>query len=325
MKKRRYELQNALEGICAELVELRQKFVTQSTQYSDLKQQIDQIASAISNQQGFLNERVVDNSNTNKRLISLATFGAQEIFQYVELLREIRQTEKYVNVFLSQNPTISIIIPTHSNPRALWERTLPSIAAQTHENLEVLVIVDGNHPEILGKTKDAAASFGDTRISVHLAPPTPTEFPEISDWTPEQRQQFDWFRSGNGPFNHGLDIASGDWIAPFSHDDAMHHDGYERVLSKAIEMKWEYCYAPLIRLSPTDASIIHSYPPKSHNFGVQGSLLHSSLKMFRYDYRDALVGLPNDYGMVRRMMLCGVRMGTISEAASDYYPSALWA
>ena len=324
MKKDKNELLALISNLQSELLEVRQDLAAQHDWQINLETKIFELAQMISNQQGYLNDQVAVNSSSINTLVSLVSFGAQEIFQYVKLLNEVRDSVTYSQVFVTESPKISVIIPTHSNPAALWARTIPSVVSQTHENLEILVVVDGNFPEMYEATVNSCTALEDPRITVHLAPPTPVEFPETSGLSSDQKQRFEWFRSGNGPFNYGLDIATGDWIAPFSHDDAMHRDGFERVLKAATKNKWEYCYAPLVRLSPTDESIIHSFPPRSHNFGVQGSLLHSSLKMFRYDYRDALVGLPNDYGMVRRMMLCGVRMGTISDAASDYYPSALW-
>ena len=296
----------------------------QAKMQDQLSEQIEILKKQISDQQGFINEEVFKNSGVLNTVRTVLSFGSHEIFQYVHLLNIARRTENYLKTFSESSPRISVIITTHTNPTALWERTIPSIVNQTHSNLEILIMVDGNNPDIFPKTLEAATQFGDARVSVNLASTTPTEFPELADLPLEIQTQFSWFCSGNGPFNCGLDTATGEWIAPFSHDDVMHKDGYERVLAKAREMKWEYCYAPIVRLSPTESSIIHSFPPRSHNFGVQGSLIHASLNMFRYDYRDALIGLPNDYGMVRRMMLCGVRMGTINEAASDYYPSSLW-
>jgi hypothetical protein len=324
MKKNEREILAAFDGIKAELEALRGGVATLRNEQVQLHHKIGGIVSLLSDQQGFLNQHIEGISYSLNNVTPIVNFGQQELFHYVELLRERRESDKYALVFSTEIPKISVIIPTHSNPRSLWERTIPSLVSQTHSDLEILLVVDGNFPGVHSSTVEYSDRFGDSRISVHLAPPTPAEFVEINSWPTEERQRFDWYRSGNGPFNYGLDIATGDWIAPFSHDDAMHSNEYERVLRKAIEMKWEYCYAPLTRVSPEGTSIIHSFPPQSHNFGVQGSLMHSSLKMFRYDYRDALVGLPNDFGFVRRMMLCGVRMGTIDEPASDYYPSSLW-
>ena len=324
MKKNNREILWALDRIKTELEELRNDVAALKIQQNELTQKNVGIFNLMSDQQGFLNHHLNRISSSIDNATPIIHFGQQELFHYVELLRERRESEKYGLIFSNEIPKISVIIPTHSNPISLWERTIPSIVNQTHSKLEILIVVDGNSPDAHVSTVEDAIRFGDGRISVHLAPPTPAEFVEVSNWGTEERKRFDWFRSGNGPFNYGLDIATGDWIAPFSHDDAMHVDGYETVLRKALEMKWEYCYAPLMRISPSDTSVIHSFPPQSHNFGVQGSLMHSSLKMFRYDYRDALVGLPNDFGFVRRMMLCGVRMGTIDEPASDYYPSSLW-
>jgi len=324
MKKKNLEVLAVLSDLKADVAGVLQQLEVQAIQQVQMSEQIVELIRMISDQQGYLNNQIQSNSVSLKSLEAISSFGSQEIFQYVQLIEAARNSAQYSSVFSAADPMISIIIPTHTNPLALWERTIPSIVAQSHTNLEILVVVDGNHPDIFETTLNDSIQCGDHRISVHLAPPTPTEFPELESWSPDQKKRFDWFRSGNGPFNHGMNIATGHWIAPFSHDDAMHPTGYERVLKKAMQMRWEYCYAPIVRLSPTDSSIIHSFPPRSHHFGVQGSLIHSALKMFRYDFRDALVGLPNDYGMIRRMMLCGIRMGTIEEAASDYYPSSLW-
>jgi len=48
-------------------------------------------------------------------------------------------------------PDVSVVIPTHQRPELLMERALRSALAQTFENLEVVVVIDGPDPETVAR------------------------------------------------------------------------------------------------------------------------------------------------------------------------------
>ena len=55
------------------------------------------------------------------------------------------------------------------------------------------------------------------------------------------------------------------------------------------------------------------------------ALYHAALgSIFPLELTDALYGIPSDWGMFRRMLAAGVRMGMVERIVVDGYPSTLW-
>ncbi|GAA2615678.1 glycosyltransferase family 2 protein [Paractinoplanes durhamensis] len=94
---------------------------------------------------------------------------------------------------MSTSPDVSVVIPTLNRPE-LAARAVRSALAQTHANLEVVVVVDGPDPA----TRTALESIGDERLRVH-------ELPERGK-APNAR-------------NQGALAARGQWTALLDDDD----------------------------------------------------------------------------------------------------------
>ena len=279
----------------------------------------------ISGRDSDLFEVLEDIRTSLRRLHSSVMMTDSAIGLYRYRLELVRRSPEFQSAFDTDNPLVSIIVPTHRAPNVMWTRTLPSLLNQTHDNLEILIAIDGNAPGIHVEIARQVDSFGDKRIRVVLSPPTPKKFPELRYADASDVEQFAWFSSGNGPYNFASDVAAGHWISPFSHDDELDPDAIERVLNHVRAQRLEYCYAPMRRLDPRGETTLNfSFPPEMYQFGVQGSLLHSHLRFFKYEYRDAALGIPNDWGIVRTMMLSGVRVGAYELPVSNYYPSQLF-
>ena len=303
-----------------------------SSAFDELMQKIEELSTRVEHLQAFTAEGQLLNSrqfrDIEDRTASLLTavrLGVNDTALYRMELARSRQSPRYLDAYSQSEPLLTVIIPTHTAPHTLWARSLPSILQQSYSHLEVLVAVDGNYPKTFEVAQKNVEKIRDDRLKVVLAPPTPIQYPEFEGTAEETIRQFRWFSSGNGPYNYAASIASGLWLAPFSHDDEMVLNGYERALIACKRERWEFCYAPIERMSPDgETTLIHSYPPQSHNFGVQGSILNAALRFFCYDYRDAAIGIPNDWGLARTIMHAGVRIGTLDEPSSRYYPSELW-
>lgn len=290
-----------------------------------LMAQVESLRALVAENQLLNESQLSQISGSAETLATAVRLGLNDVALYRMELTKARNSQTYLDAYSQSEPLLTVVIPTHTAPPTLYERSLPSILQQSYERLEILLVVDGNFPGTFEETQKSIKKFNDERLKVFLASPTPITYPEFGNAQAESVAQFKWFSSGNGPYNYGASIATGLWLAPFSHDDEMLPDGYENALAACKRERWEFCYAPIERMSPDgDTSIIHSFPPQSHNFGVQGSVLNAALQFFCYDYRDAAVGVPNDWGLARTMMHAGVRMGTLDKPSSRYYPSALW-
>jgi glycosyltransferase involved in cell wall biosynthesis len=94
---------------------------------------------------------------------------------------------------MTSAPLVSVIIPTHRRPQ-LVPRAVSSALAQTLEDIEVIVVVDG--PE--QATQAALAEIDDPRLQVHVL--------AENRGAPDAR-------------NAGIRLARSEWISPLDDDD----------------------------------------------------------------------------------------------------------
>src|SRR6266540_2844881 len=184
-------------------------------------------------------ERMVDDEPANRRLLLAA-----------------RQAEDYERAYTDPDQLVSVLIPTFENAEGLRERSLPSVLAQTNENLEVLVVGDAA-PQAVA---DVVADVADPRVRWYNRPyrgPYPDD------------EQLLWLVSGDAPWNDALGLARGQWIAPFADDDAMRPDALASVLAEARRSHLELCYGAL-EMHHRDGrrTRLGTFPPKLHEFGL---------------------------------------------------------
>lgn len=170
-------------------------------------------------------------------------------------------------------PLVSVIVPAYNAEGSLAE-TLTSALDQTHRDLEVIIVNDGSSD----RTGDIAEDFRakDRRVRViHVA---------------------------NGGVararNHGIDAASGDFIAPLDADDLWHASKIERQLARFAESppecglvyNWFRRIGPTGLVAPGAASPrVEGWVPHLHlawNFISNGStplIRRGALETVRYD------------------------------------------
>lgn len=101
---------------------------------------------------------------------------------------------------------VSVPIATYDRIDVLVERTIPALLAQTHRDVEVIVVGDGTPPKLFARLAD----IDDPRV-IRLRLPERTRYP--SD--PLER----WMVAGWHPRNVGASMASGGWLLWMSDDD----------------------------------------------------------------------------------------------------------
>jgi len=221
----------------------------------------------------------------------------------------VRESPAYTAAFKTRNPLVSVVIPTYRNFEALATRSLPSALAQTHRNIEVIVVGD-NAPAEAAEVVDRA---GDRRVRFHnltVRGPYPDD--------PHRA----WLIAGSAPYNTGVALAEGHWIAPLGDDDAFTPDHVEALLKAAVEHRWELAYGRLRAHMPDGSeALLGEFPPQLGQFGLQGALLHAGLSFMEMNLADEQFGYPNDWSVCRRMLRAGVRMGMIDAPVVDYHPS----
>ena len=224
----------------------------------------------------------------------------------------LRESPGYGEPFDKPDPLVSIVIPTYRAVESLRGRSLPSALAQTHANIEVVVVGDAAPPGV----REAIEQFRDPRVRFENLP-LRGPYPDDPDRA--------WLVTGSAPYNAGVALARGDWVAPLADDDAFAPDHVTRLLRAAVERRLELVYSPLrAHLKDGSETLVGEFPPRLSEFGLQGALYHSGLSFMELNLSDEVFDVPNDWSLCRRMLRAGVRIGMIETPTVDYYPSWEW-
>lgn len=221
----------------------------------------------------------------------------------------LRASEEYELAFTEPEPLVSFLIPTYTSYETLRDVALPSILAQTYQNIEVIVVGDCAPPE----TERAIAEVGDPRVS-YFNRTVRGPYPE----DPSNR----WFVIGTPPYNEALARARGRWIAGLGDDDAVRPTHTESLLAAARENRVEHCYGRQeVHFAEGAPIVLGEFPPVLGQWGLQAAIFHAGLRFFESELGDAIYEEPNDWSMCRRMLRAGVSFAMIDEVVFDKHES----
>lgn len=224
-------------------------------------------------------------------------------------LYALRESEEYELAFSEAEPLVSFIVPTYQRFESLRDVSLPSILGQSYTNIEVIVAGDCAPAE----TERVIAELDDPRVRFHNRS---VRGPYPDDKTVR------WYMVGTPPFNDGLALARGRWIAALGDDDAVRSDHTEALLRAAQEHRYEHCYGRhQVRYPSGEVLDVGVFPPQKGEYVLQTALYHSGLRFFQMEPADYLYEEPNDWSLCRRMLAAGVRFGMVTDFLADKYES----
>jgi glycosyltransferase involved in cell wall biosynthesis len=204
---------------------------------------------------------------------------------------------------------VTVTIATRDRPHLLATRSLPSILAQTYDQLEVIVV--GDNAE--ASTEEAVLGFEDPRVSYHNLP----HRLHLSDdpWR-------HWLVAATMARNEAMRLAAGRWVVCFDDDDAMRPDCIERLLHRAREEQLEAVYARVQSWRENELPIeIGVFPPQHGGFSWAAGMYHGGLRFFQRELFAADLAAPGDWYLAERMLRAGVRFGMIDAVLCDIYPA----
>ncbi len=223
-----------------------------------------------------------------------------------------RSTPGYAAAFEEDEPLVTVLITTYLNWPLLRDRSLPSVLAQTYERWQAIVIGDAAPDD----ARHVVESFGDERIRF-------VNLPYRGPYPVDARAA--WQISGTTPWNTGLALAEGRWIASNSDDDALRPDHLESLLRHARKTRAEVPYGYIdMRLPDGPGERLGAFPPFSGQWNMQASLLHAGLGFLPLQSSDWVFDIPNDVSLLERMLRIGVRFSMLEEPVVDIYPSRMW-
>lgn len=224
-------------------------------------------------------------------------------------LYALRASDEYELAFGEDEPLVSFVIPTYDRYESLRDVSLPSILAQTYSNVEVIVSGDRSPPE----TERVVAEIGDPRVRFHNR--------TVRGPYPEDRN-VRWYMIGTPPYNDGVALARGRWIAALGDDDAVRPEHVETLLGAARENRYEHCYGRhLVHYRGGETLEVGCFPPERGQYVLQTALYHAGLSFFQMEPADHLFEEPNDWSLCRRMLQAGVRFGMVDAILADKYES----
>jgi hypothetical protein len=226
-------------------------------------------------------------------------------------LYELRDDTAYESAHTEPDPLVSIVIATVGRSE-LVTRALPSLLAQSHSNIEVLVV--GDHAP--AETAVAISGIGDPRVRY---------------WNLTQRlvahgdPQRGWLVGSTMARNEAARQARGRWLVYFDDDDHLRPDAIARLLDVAREQRAEVAYGGFEQHDPSGRVASDSaFPPRWGAFAWPAALVHGGLRYFERELVATHLELPGDMYMLTRMLRAGVRFAMLDDVVLDYFPSSLW-
>jgi hypothetical protein len=293
-----YELSRELAALRASVDEL-------SATQAQLNTRLDQV---------FTSQTEVHTRVRRAQALSARTYEALQ--GWPALLEKARREPTYPLAYEDPEPLISIPIPTYNSPDTLCERALRSVRAQTYENWEAIVV--GDH--CTDDTAERVKALGEARIRFHNLP--------VRENDPEDPWE-SWAVRGSIPRSVGIELASGSWIAPLSHDDEWDPEHLEVLLEAARETRAEVAYSRMrvVDAQTADERILRScgaWPPRLGEYAWQSAMFHGQLRFLRYDRACALASEPNDWNLARRAWEAGVSFHFVDRETSTLYFYDRW-
>lgn len=226
-------------------------------------------------------------------------------------LHELRAGPQYEDAYTDPNPLISITVAT-TGRELLFERALPSLLAQTHSNLEVLIVGDAL-AEGFGQR---VVALGDTRVRFSNLTQRITAHPD-----PRRH----WLVGSTMARNEAARMAQGRWLMHFDDDDHLRPDAIASLLAVARAQHVEVAYGGVEEHRPdAGRTIRHGFPPRLGTFSWSAALMHAGLGFFERELVAAHLEMPGDMYALKRMLRTGVRFAMSEKVVLDYFPSTLW-
>lgn len=224
------------------------------------------------------------------------------------ILKEMRKSTKYHELYAEKEPLVSVIIPTLNRAKLIAQRTLPSVISQDYQNWEVIIIGDHTSPEncdVLRKLTSPKIHFHNLKIKGH--------YPHL----PGPR----WHVAGIKPINFGLRICRGRWIAHLDDDDEFTSNHISSLLSVVLSKKVEWAHGQVLFVDDKNGTqhLIESDPPALGHISRISSLYHVCLKRFRYNMECWKYLYPGDWDLWERFLEMGVTHAHLSQIVGIHH------
>jgi O-antigen/teichoic acid export membrane protein len=230
----------------------------------------------------------------------------REVQQARERLGRVR-VEQPVVWIPSAPPLVSVRIATYNRGEIVRDRAIASALAQTHPNVEVVVV--GDHCD--AATEAAVRSVSDPRVRFE-------NLAERGRYPADP--QFRWMVAGSSPMNRALDLARGEWIAPLDDDDEFTPDHIEVLLDACRTRGLELAYGIAeTEVEPGVWDAVGSTPLRHGTIVHAAVLFRRAIAFIRHDLEAWRLYEPGDWNVWHRMRDAGVRIGFVDHVVTRHF------
>ena len=196
---------------------------------------------------------------------------------------------------------VSFPIATFNRIQILAERTIPSLLAQTHSNIEIVIVADGTPESELTQLR----ALDDPRIRI-IRLRRRTKYPP----DPVAR----WMVAGWKPRNVGSRASNGDWIYWMSDDDYLLPVAVQTLLALAQLGQYESVSGGYQEGTIKPMQVLPASGIGAVGFEITGPpawLSRNYVGRMRWNKASwrKLWDRPSDYDLMKRMQVQGVRFG----------------
>jgi glycosyltransferase involved in cell wall biosynthesis len=195
----------------------------------------------------------------------------------------------------SARSLVTVTIATYNRGEILAGRAIPSVLAQTHADLEILVVGDCCTDD----TAERLAAIDDPRLRF-------INLPERGDYPRERHRRH--MVAGSVPMRHARRHATGDWIAHLDDDEEWIPEHVELLLKTAVDEDAELVWGRArYEIAPGEWKVEGGPSFESLDIPHSTAFFRSYLRLFEEDMSSWKLRLGVDRHRFWRMRLAGVR------------------
>jgi len=213
----------------------------------------------------------------------------------------------YWAAYDAPDPLVSIVVATADRTATLLERAIPSALAQTHRNLQVIVIGDCAPVQ----TERGLAAFQDGRLQFFNRA-------ERGPYPPPGRDR--WRVGGCLAMNEGLARSTGDFVTHLDDDDTMEPHRIEALLQAARQARADFLWHAL-RFQLLDGSWMElgNGALEVGQVGTPSIFYHRYFAGIPWDLQAYRASEPGDWNRLRKIKALRPRLHYVAKVLASHF------
>lgn len=227
--------------------------------------------------------------------------------EHITTYQAARAQPAYWKAYAATDPLVSIVVATADRTKTLLGRAIPSALAQTHRNLQIVVVGDCAP----AASERGLMSFQDSRISFFNRA-------ERGPYPPPGRDR--WRVGGCLAMNEGLMRSEGDFITHLDDDDTMEPHRIQMLLTAARQAKADFLWHGF-RFQKPDGSWMElgNDAFEVGQIGTTSIFYHRYFARIAWDLHSYRASEPGDWNRLRKIKALRPRLHYVPDMLANHF------